>query len=320
MAEEQSQGWASGEFPDCGSIETPAELFELARKCDGKWFDPEFGFPGVWYRGQANAEWKLQHAVLRDWFVERINAPGAQGSLAEATGKRERLINCQFRCMSASMLACDSVVNVYFNAQHHGLPTRLLDWTGSPLVALFFAVATHRDKDGALYAMSPAELISSDLETHRPRYAYGIANVRDPIFEASIKPLFEGAAPGGKPVVLPVRPDLQAGRMLQQSSCLTLHTPPRWVSTEKSRDGAEAEFPKEAVERYVVPRHAKERLIADLRRACVNYATLFPDLDHLVQEIRAEWQLFPPADEAASAKGSGSDLGGSTGKVTGIIG
>lgn len=89
----------------------------------------------TFFRGQANAEWKLTPSLYRsDLF----------------TSESLLLIELQHICPKEFLTnRFDTLVKM----QHFGLPTRLLDTTTNPLVALYFACKDEKEfsTDGAVY-------------------------------------------------------------------------------------------------------------------------------------------------------------------------
>lgn len=248
---------------------------------------PDLLSPLYWFRGHARKEWTLHPGVLRDDF--RIQAsdsasnspPDFRGLAAE---NMEKEILAAFRREGASLMTSPAdLADVYFLAQHHGLPTRLLDWSANPLAALFFAVSDHNDSDAEVIAACPDWRLTygSSRGTHcAPNRRVPPVDQRDPLVKKSINYLFGQGARPSHGLIIPLRPDLRASRMLQQGACFTLHAP-------GCRDICEG---PEWLHRYSILAASKGCIEKELRALGVTRATLFPDLDHLSLEIRARWR------------------------------
>jgi hypothetical protein len=188
------------------------------------------------------------------------------------------MLNKQFQRMGARHFSSGaSLVDVYLLAQHHGLPTRLLDWTTNPLAALFFAINDCPSEDGVVYVINTPQIIPRD--TDLCSYPVRFVDIRHKLVREVVCHLFEEGDAPNCPFVLPVVPDQTAGRIFQQGSCFTLVMP------------GTPEPENIPVEKVIVPKSEKQTILRQLRRLNITWATLYADLDSVAKELKFAWGL-----------------------------
>lgn len=251
------------------------------------------------YRGMVDATWGMPTSLIR---------------LGGAFAQVERHMLRNFRKYAhRDLVERDSFWHWLAVAQHHGLPTRLLDWTYSPLVALHFATDdVHRmSSDGVVWlvdipdthALLPKPLRSALAEEgahvftvemlsrfELPDITMSIGGVS--VSSSQFRPTrindlgdFDKLAPS--PFALFMEPPSIDERIINQYGLFSVVSDPRmrmdeWLSCHS-----------ELSKKIVIPSSLKWQVRDRLDQANINERVLFPGLDGLSTWLKRHYGPGP---------------------------
>lgn len=257
----------------------------------------------LFYRGHSRVNYFLRPGIKRvSRWVENENIM-----------YQEILVRC-----AQNFTHCQTHLDYLVEMQHYGLPTRLLDITENPLVALYFTCCSNRDKTGEVivlqtnhenmkYAKSDTVALLSALPTLScmeqeallEMCNNGIAEEADAsykILSGKLAAEVKSRNPAFEPKIKKedlkknvfVTPIRNNRRIIKQDGAFILCGLGDGYGEDGSLDGMRCR--DNAGKRLVLTVKNKDKILKELDVLSVNKAALFPEIDDVAEYIRDKYQ------------------------------
>lgn len=211
----------------------------------------------LFFRGHSDASWEL--------------APTLARLKARNPKDMEKIVYFDFQTRAGSLLPeNNSCWNNAFAMQHHGLPTRLLDWSENFVTALYFALKNVED-ECCVWILDPFALNAAAINQETLLRPADLNGSYDDYF-ISEKKQFEAK-------VVAISPLRHHPRVFQQRAGFTIH--------DDLNTPLEKLYP-DALTRILIPPNVHDGARRFLKFVGISEFTLFPDLDGLARELNSE--------------------------------
>lgn len=218
----------------------------------------------LWFRGHSDKDWDLVPSVHRENYE-----------------KNEQFLMNDFY-MRASVTIKEKPSYENYSGwislmQHFGLPTRLLDWSQSPLVAAFFATnsfAEYPEKDACIWILKPC-LLNESEGFGQYIYPMDTKTVLEMIYPA-FKP-YKSMNKAVEDKIIACYPVENNMRIYTQQSAFTVHNSLKKLSSLNTPN---------LLERLIIPTNKKEKIFNELKICGVSLRNIYPDVEHIAEELK----------------------------------